>query len=102
MARGDGYQLGTAPARRVNWAMPGQDHSLRPAQLADIESVSGEEGRGGGQVGVGGGKVKGYLRPDRGSTTGPRPHRSPGVILVLRVRRKEGAYPLSERHCTAG
>jgi len=62
MARGDGYQLGTAPARRVNWAMPGQDHSLRSAQLADIDSVSGEEGRRGGQVRVGGGKIKSYRR----------------------------------------
>jgi len=42
--------------------MPGQDHSLRPAQLADIESVSGEEGRRGGQGRVGGGKIKSYRR----------------------------------------
>jgi hypothetical protein len=42
--------------------MPGQDHSLRSAQLADIDSVSGEEGRRGGQVRVGGGKIKSYRR----------------------------------------
>jgi len=67
-SNGSGQRLaatGSSSALRlhvVNWAMPGQDHSLRPAQLADIESVSGEEGRRGGQGRVGGGKIKSYRR----------------------------------------
>ena len=52
----------TAPARRVNWVVPGQDHSLRPARLADIESVSGEEARRGGQGRAVGGKIKSHCR----------------------------------------